>query len=86
MFIKRRLIPNKGFCILCLQNMKFPSMSLPKKYCKEKTITNFTSNLKKNNYLVSYDSLTEFEPLVINNSLPNSNSDFFIPIICFLSL
>lgn len=91
MFIKRPLIHNKGLPILCLQNIKFPIiMNITNKLFKEKPTTNFTCNLKKVSYLVSYDSLTDYDNQIMNNSLsnslPNYSVDFFIPIICFFSL
>jgi hypothetical protein len=99
MFIKRSIIHNKGLPILCLQNINFSSiMNITNKLFKEKKTTNF----KKVSYLVSYDSLTDYENQITNNSLsnslfnslsnslsnslPNYSVDFFIPIICFFSL
>jgi hypothetical protein len=91
MFIKRPLIHNKGLPILCLQNIKFPSIiKLTNKYYKDKLLKNFTGNLKKMSYLVSYDSLTDYDNQIINNSLsyslPNYSADVLISIICFFSL
>jgi len=86
MFIKRPLIHNKRLPILCFQNITFPIMNLQNKYCKEKLLTNFTCNFKKNSYLVSYDSLTDYDTEKSNNSLPNYSADLLIPIFCFLSL
>ena len=86
MFIKRRFVPYRGVYNLCFQNITFPIINLHKKYSKEKTVTIFTGNLKKNQYLVSYDSLTDYENLPITKSLPNADRWFFIPIICFLTL
>jgi hypothetical protein len=94
MFIKRPLIPNKGLRNYCFQNINFPRMNkninfprmnLDKKY-KEKFMPNLTGHLKPNNYLVSYDSLNDFENQIINNSLTSSDKWIFIPILCFLSL
>lgn len=86
MFIKRRPMPHRGLYNLCFQNITFPIINLHKKYCKEKTISIFTGNLKKNQYLVSYDSLTDYENQIITKSFSNADTWFFIPIICFLSL
>lgn len=79
-------MPNKGIRNLCFQNITFPIMNIQNKYCKEKLLKNFTGNLKKISYLVSYDSLTDYETEKSNNSLPNYSADFLIPIFCFLSL
>jgi hypothetical protein len=89
MFIKRSIIPKKRLYNFCFQNINLPSINSvnrPQKISKENINSIFPGDLKKNQYLVSYDSLTDYENQIIIKSLPNSETWFFIPIICFLSL